>query len=154
VIVAQWTLSYAPSKPKLPRQWFRVYVHDSAETLRKAAVQYDTTGTAAEFRDALGICQEAIVLYQDDDADFSGPVHYSRGGFAGVIRLAQDHLVLEIVLHEVVHADCIAFRRLYARDLDLGDGFESIENEERFAYIYGHLAAHMVLALDELSVRV
>lgn len=154
MIVAQWTLSYAPPRPKLPRQWFRVYVHDSVETLRRAAVRYDTTGTAAEFKEALGICQESTVLYQDDDADFTGPVHYARGGFAGVIRLAQDHLVLEIVLHEVVHAACIAFRRLYDRNVALGDGFGSMENEERFAYIYGHLAAHMVTALDEISVRV
>lgn len=154
MIVARWTLSYAPSKPRLPRQWFSVYVYDTVEALREAAVKYDTTGTAAEFSEALGMCQESVVFYGDDDADFVGPVHYSRGGFAGVIRLAESHLVLEIVLHEVVHAACIAYRRLFDRSVSLGDGFETIANEERFAYIYGHLAAHMVQALDEISERV
>lgn len=155
MIIARWTLSYAPSQPKLPRQWLSVYVYDTVEEMRAAGEKYDNSEVQTNYPEALGLCQESHMFYREEDVNYEGPVHYSRGGFAGVIRLAEKHLTLEVVLHEVVHAACIVYRRLYDRNVALGDGFESsMVNEERFAYIYGHMAEHMVLALDEIAERV
>lgn len=151
LIIARWTISY--SGEGRPRRWFHVFVYDTLEAMHLAAAKYDRSMVAFE-ADALGLVQESPITYDDDDEHFTGPMYYTQGGFSGVVRLTKENLRLEIVLHEAIHAACIIYRRMYDRELVLGDGFGSIEGEERFAYIYGHIAEHMILALDDIAERI
>jgi len=151
LIVARWTISYAGEG--LPRRWLRVQVYDTLEAMHLAAAKYDRSEMGF-MADALGLVQESPSFYADDDEHFTGPMHYSQGGFSGVVRLSKENLRLEIVLHEAVHAACIIYRRMYDREMVLGDGFGSLMGEERFAYIYGHIAEHMILALDDIAEKV
>lgn len=145
MIVARWTIGTGTA----PRRWFWVYVYDSLESMRSGADAYSLQRVTGEFKGAYGLCQESGIWYDDDDAEFTGPPRYADGGLSGVVRLCQEHLPHRIIAHELVHAACIAYRRHVARGIDLGEGFGSLDNEERFAYIYDNLSAEMDVQLSK-----
>ena len=67
-----------------------------------------------------------------------------------VIHLQRGWVTSEVVVHELVHAAAVIWRRDIANDVRLGTASRSMEREEWFAYMVGELSAK---AADALGPR-
>jgi hypothetical protein len=124
-----------------PMRWLQVKVYDDVELLRRAAARYSWQ-SVAEYAQAVGCVQQTPERWLvDADGKDQGPL-WPANGLAGVVRLSADHLTTEVIHHETLHAAAVVYRMNVARAIYLGTG-EDMENEEKFAYIHGQLAADM-----------
>lgn len=149
MIVTQFKIAtdYTP-----PMRWFWVRIYDSQESLRRVANRWVTWtgGKGTEYDDCLGCVQEVVpripeeVASDDQDAVPPDLLAWPDSGFAGVIRLAADHLTTEIISHEVTHAAVTVFR-MNIRQRPILEGMLDPErpNEEALAYAVGQLTEEM-----------
>lgn len=132
-----------------PRRWLSVRVYDSVESLRIAAERY-AGGPRGEFKNAVACVQGFRPRFLvGPDGSVSGAPDWPRNGFAGVVRFAAEQMWTETIHHELVHAAAVVYRMNVAQDIQLGDAFTDMTNEESFAYILGELGADMDKALRE-----
>lgn len=125
-----------------PLRWFRVQVHDSLLSLRRAAARYSWQPFSA-FSDAMACVQQVPERWEvSQSGPDVGPL-YPKSGFAGVIRLSKDHLWPEVIHHEILHAAAVVYRLNVARDIQLGTFTDSTDAEENLAYIVGQLGSDM-----------
>lgn len=146
MIVESWTIA----SKHIARRWWWVRVHDTPHSLQEASYRHKPyEGRDFWGAETVGCCQPVRgVLEVGDDPDAPiGPLLWPANGLAGVIRLCSDHLYAEVIYHELLHAACSTYRMNREIHLDLGTGYESMQNEEDLAYIYGQLAADMDAAL-------
>lgn len=147
MILESWRIA---SEHITPRWWW-VRVHDTPESLRRRATQHHPwLGRDYFSPTVLGCCQPeygAEWVDADPKSPKNGDIRWCPGGYAGIIRLASEHLFPEIIHHEVLHASVHVYRMNVEQRVDLGDGQESLEREEDLAYIHGQLAADMDTAL-------
>lgn len=122
-----------------PRRWCRVRIHATVEEMRIHAqrlnprVAVDVTGGGWD--ECFG-CFQPVPHWTHTD---TGEISYAANGYAGVLRLAQDHVTSEIVAHELVHAALQIYRMNVVPDIRLGG--RCGPREESLAYIYGELYA-------------
>jgi hypothetical protein len=116
-----------------PRRWCRVRIHDTVDDLRRAAHQLRPDTTAAWWDGCYG-CFHPTWHYLNPD---TGRRRYSPNGYAGLLRLADDHVTAEIVAHELMHAAVQIYRMNVHPDVRLGTNCGG--REEHLAYIYGDL---------------
>lgn len=142
-VLEQWRLESTHGG----RRWFRVKIYDTQEAMHAAAHRLKPWEGFEKFDGRLlGCVQTVPASYAHDDAELTTP-RWPVNRLAGTIRLCSQHLWTEIIYHEVVHAACQVYRMNFARELNLGTGWEDLNDEENFAYIYGQLAADMDTAL-------
>lgn len=143
MISEQWTIRCTQGG----KRWFSVKVYDTQEAMHAAAHKLKPLEGFGTFDGRLlGLVQPVPAFYHDSDTEFQDP-RWPRNGMAGTIRLSANHLWTEVIYHELVHAACQVYRMNFAREINLGPGWEDLSDEENFAYIYGQLAADMATAL-------
>lgn len=116
-------------------------VYDDLAAMRRAAERYNY----GDLSQALGCWTPAPWRYRFNEDGSEVDTTYRP--FAGVLRLARDHITTEIVAHELVHAAATLYRRKISRSVGLGD--ECGESEEALAYIVGDLLAQVSTVLAD-----
>lgn len=131
--------------------FFKVYVYDDLRKMRKDAIKYNEgQGTVKDNDgDMLGITH----MYEHIRIDVETGKEFQKCD-VGIIRLAKKHATGSIVAHEIIHAALWIYRLEFGNErewegssnnADFGNG--NTEDEEKFAYLYGHLFRNMTIKL-------
>lgn len=112
------------------RRWWIVKIYPTVGQLRAAACKYDHRINPAE---ALGVTHHFMWI------DKHQRLYFAPRGYAGIIRLTDEHLTADIVAHEITHAAIAVYRMDIDAHVRLG--IELDEAEEDLAYILGDLFA-------------
>ncbi len=129
------SFTIATSGRTSPRRWWRVRIYPTVEQLRAAAHRCQP-GT--DFSQACGVCHTARWRTETG-------LRYGHRGYAGIIRLAETHLIGEIVGHELLHAAVATYRMTISQDVRLGRS--PGPREEDLAYLFGELYTSFAEAL-------
>lgn len=111
------------------RRWWIVKIYPTVGQLRAAARGYDPR---TSFSEAYGVCHHAMWTAPEEQQ-----VYFGLRGYAGIIRLTDEHLTAEIVVHEIAHAAIAVYRMNIDTDVRLGTHIS--HQEEDLAYILGDL---------------
>ena len=111
--------------------WFLVIVHDSVDSLRKAATR-SSPNDPNGFADSVGVFHPAPIRERYDKAAGKWrPVDW----YMGSVRFSRGHLSSEVLAHEATHAAAHLYRRLWNKQGYIGD--HCGDDEEAFAYLVG-----------------
>ena len=126
-----------------PRYWLSIVVYDTAAQMRTAARRHRLGGPPAGGADddAMGIFQAAP--------------EGTTSQFLGTIRLTEEHLTPEVVIHECVHAALTYTQRLLGVGVlhlaAWSNGRRVIDNEEALAYSVHGIANSLLTELGMLA---
>lgn len=125
MVLAEFTITVHYEQPRA----VRVVVYDSVKGLRIAASRYDNKTKRRKQRqrgayaDTLGVCHRFEWTRPD------GESHPE----CAIVRLAEPHLGVGIVSHELTHA------AVWFRELNDGDAPLRCDNDEEFCLVLGDL---------------
>lgn len=131
-----------------PKKYVRIVIHDTHEQFLKGAEDYRPDAVTPP--DPPVACFHPPVIVEHYDKRLKRWVRRSSLHFAGTIRMSQDWLTDEIIVHEVTHAAIEIYRRDYAKRPDLG--LHCGKNEENLAYLIGELSNHVINAVKNSGI--
>lgn len=123
-----------------PARYIRIVLHETVADLQRAASRYRRN----DFSNAAGCFHPAPAREHYDGTTW---VNTTPKHWAGVLRLARDHLFPEVVAHESTHAALAIYRVDVAAYVQLGN--DCGRREETLAYIVGDVTANVTDALHQ-----
>jgi hypothetical protein len=111
--------------PGVDKYWFRIKVYDTAADLQRVAA---------------GMCGHSPKSWAGTQGCFHGLD--SPGRYLGLMRLSDEYMSPELIIHESVHAAAALARVHYGGTLDLADDVD--EREELLAYATDDIAGSLL----------
>ncbi|WP_159025998.1 hypothetical protein [Prescottella equi] len=112
--------------PDLSDYWFRLRVYDTAAELQAAAAK---------------MCRQSPKEWADTQGVFHGLVK-PGSRYLGLMRLCDEHMTQQVVIHEAVHAAAALARAHYGGALDLGADVDM--REELLAYAVDDISGSLL----------
>lgn len=111
--------------PDVGDYWFRLRVYDTAAELQAAAAK---------------MSRQSLKSWEKTQACFHG--HIRPGRYLGLMRLCDEHMTQQVVIHEAVHAATALCRVHNGGSLDLGADVDM--REELLAYAVDDIAGTLL----------
>jgi hypothetical protein len=117
--------------PTIPAYWFTVKVYDTADQLCRAAAKYEDE----PYSEWTGTGAASGVFHSVDISD-------KRPLYLGVMRLCDQFMSPELIIHESVHAACALARAYTGGPLILGS--DNVDTEEVVAYATENISSSLI----------
>lgn len=124
------------------RHWFVLYIHKTAAELQRYAKRYSGCNEQhpKDFWDDCYGCFQPRFAYKVEKGK---TVRIKNTPFIGVMRLCEERLNHDVMVHESVHAAINLVRALL---LDVNFDLHKIDNEEALAYSTQHISMAVIKA--------